>query len=111
MVTVWTERMYDLGYRFILNKASIVQRLLLIFVVAIGFVNGCIISSNYYTAKTVESGHTVFRPGFDNIAIKEHGNPWLISEEDKPLFLPSFGVIRGLPGRFEMGATFILRLS
>ncbi len=61
--------------------------------------SGCI-TTNYYTARTLEQGKTVMTPGVDNLI--------LIKEEDGTVkkgfsFTPSLGVATGLPWRFETG--------
>ncbi len=61
------------------------------------------ITTNYYTARTLEQGKTVMTPGVDNLI-------WI--EEDEGIvkkdvaFTPSLGIATGLPWRFETGIRF-----
>ncbi len=61
--------------------------------------SGCV-TTNYYTARTLESGKSVITPGADNLI-------WLAPKGDhfekKLFFSPSLGYARGLPSRFETG--------
>ncbi len=68
--------------------------------VALLFFSSCI-STNYYTARTLDKGETVITPGLDNLF-------FVSNEEDGPKkslgFSPSLGIASGLPARFEAGA-------
>jgi len=71
------------------------KSLLLIFLI----ISSCI-TTNYYTARTLEKGKTVLTGGVDNLI-------WIEEDEgivDKNLsFSLSLGVATGLPWRFETG--------
>ena len=70
-----------------------------IFIILIHLVTGCV-TTNYYTARTLDQGQTVITPGLDNliIATKDEG---LLKKNVS--FTPSFGLATGLGYRLETG--------
>ena len=74
--------------------------LLIIFIpLFIIIINGCV-TTNYYTAQTLEAGETVLTPGVDNLIWIENDGKVV----DKHLtFSVSLGVATGLPWRLETG--------
>ena len=74
--------------------------LLIIFIpLFIIIINGCV-TTNYYTAQTLEAGETVLTPGVDNLIWIENDGKVV----DKHLtFSVSLGVATGLPWRFKTG--------
>jgi hypothetical protein len=58
------------------------------------------VTTNYYTAQTLDQGETVITPGVDNLIwIEKHGEVI----EKHIAFSVSLGVATGLPWRFETG--------
>ncbi len=76
------------------KKEKIAGIFLLLFILS-----GCV-TTNYYTARTLERGKSVITPGTDNLV-------WLVKKDKhftkKYFFSPSLGYARGLPLRFETG--------
>ena len=67
--------------------------------VSVVFLSSCV-TTNYYTAQTLEDGETVITPGVDNlILIQKNGEV----VEKQLGFGVSLGVATGLPWRFETG--------
>ncbi len=63
------------------------------------FLSACV-STNYYTAQTLEPGKSIITPGADNLIwIAKKGKHF----KKKFFFSPSLGYARGLPLRFEAG--------
>lgn len=67
-------------------------------------VSGCVTTSNYYSARTLESGKFSFTLGTDDIVLKSNNQTVQVSK-DKP-FTPSIGFAYGLPYRFETNVRY-----
>jgi len=66
--------------------------------------SGCVVSSNYYSGRTLEENKFSFGFGADDIVIKS-ATPSIEISKDKP-FSPSMAISYGLPLRLEAGARF-----
>jgi hypothetical protein len=77
----------------------------IVFVIIINCVTSGCITTNYYTARTLEKGKTVMTPGIDNLI-------WIETDEGlipkDVYFTPSLGFAAGLPWRLETGMRFYL---
>jgi len=75
------------------------MRIAIIIILVAFILSGCI-TTNYYTARTLDKGTVVLTPGVDNLVWIENDGDVV----DKDLsFTVSFGIAVGLPWRFETG--------
>ncbi len=81
-------------------KGAIIQSL----VVMLAFtLSGCIVASNFYTARTLRPGKIDLGFGADDISLKSTDKSLVI---DKPPFIPSVALAYGLPLRLAIGARY-----